>query len=292
MWRRLEPMARHTTFRIGGPASWYAEPCSIPECVKAWRQAQNLGLPVHVLGGGSNLLIDSRPLRAAVISLRHMEPRAIAVRRGLITASAGVPLPRMVQWTVRAGYTGLEFLAGVPGLVGGAARMNAGSPQLGIGAFIASLTCLDAAGRVVTRPASRVTWAYRHCGLRDPLILAVQFRLRRHTPKACAELARQALRKKSASQPLGAWSAGCFFRNPPNASAGQLIDTAGLKGARVGGALVSPVHANFIVNAGGATSDDVLGLARRVRKEVRARFGVALDPEIRLWPGATLSEGE
>ncbi|HRU07138.1 MAG TPA: hypothetical protein P5137_15335, partial [Candidatus Brocadiia bacterium] len=131
-----------------------------------------------------------------------------------------------------------------------------------------------------------------HCGLRDPVILAVQLRLRRQRPAISAELARQALRKKSASQPLAAWSAGCFFRNPPNASAGQLIDKAGLKGARIGGALVSPRHANFIINTGGATSSDVLALARRVRRRVHARFGVALDPEIRFWPGANPSEGE
>lgn len=286
MWQRHKPLASYTTFRIGGPAEWFAEPETESECVSAWTHALRTGKPIRVLGGGSNLLVDDDGLPGAVISTRRLEPRRIERRGSGLFVSAGAPLGRLVKYAAHHGWAGLEGFAGIPGLVGGATRMNAGGGGASFGDFVTVVNIVDSAGARRAVRSDEMSWRYRDCGLRDSLILSVEISLERDNPADVARRTREALDRKRATQPLSARSAGCVFRNPAAESAGRLIDEAGLKRQRVGGALVSPKHANFIVNRGAATARDVRSLIARVKRIVRTRFRAELNLEIHYWSGA------
>lgn len=285
MWRRHEPLAGRTTLRVGGPADWFAAPESEEECAAAWAEARRNRMRAWVLGGGSNLLVADAGVPGAVICMRRMRPRSLEWRGGRLHVSAGMPLRMLVARAAREGWSGVEFLAGVPGLVGGAARMNAGGAEGTFGERVAAVRVLDEDGRLAVRRGGEIEWAYRACGLSDPLILGVELDLAPSQPERVAAATRQARERKRAAQPLDKPSAGCVFRNPPGASAGQLLDEAGLKGARVGGAAVSDVHANFIVNLGGAKASDIYALIQLCQKRVLERSGVALELEIHTWMG-------
>ena len=291
MWRRAEELAPYTTFRIGGPAERLAEPRTEDEAVEAWRFALRAGIPTRVLGGGSNLLIDDDGFGGAVISMRKMNPRGIVPAAGRVRVSAGVALGWLVKWAARNGRTGLEGFAGIPGLVGGATWMNAGGGGVALGDLVTAVDLVDAEGRRREIPGDAILWSYRNAGLPTGLILGAELALGVDSPEATRRRTREAWERKRASQPLSSKSAGCVFRNPEGDSAGRLIDAAHLKRTRVGGAVVSPKHANFIVNTGTATAGDVRRLIAHVRRTVRRRFTHDLDLEIHCWVAGDQWEG-
>ena len=291
MWRRHEPLAGRTTFGVGGPAEWFATPETEEECAAAWREAQGQGWRTRVLGGGSNLLIADEGVSGAVLCTRRLRPQQAALAGVVVRISAGAPLPALVAQAAKAGWSGLEFLAGVPGLAGGAACMNAGGHARAFGELVQTVRVVDREGRLSTRRGRDIPWRYRSWGLDDPVILGVELRLAVSSPEQVAAATRAALERKRKVQPLGWRSAGCVFRNLPDASAGRLLDEAGLKGARIGGAAISEKHANFVVNVGGATAADIAALIRLARNKVLERTGRTLQLEIHSWPGGLLSSG-
>ena len=280
-----ELLAPKTTMRVGGPARVYAEPAATADLQVLLHEAARLKLPVLLLGRGSNLIIPDAGVDGLVISLGHenwqkFEPQP----DGRIFAGAGLRLKNLCGLATKAGLKGFEFLEGIPGSVGGALRMNAGAMGGWMFDVVEAVQLMTLAGEVRTMPKAGMHVDYRHCAeLQDAIALGAWLR-----PAACAEatdIRRQIdvyQKKRVESQPREP-SAGCIFKNPPGASAGRLIDEAGLKGERVGDAEVSTVHANFIVNRGHATSADIIGLVKKVRARVMAARGVILEPEVLLY---------
>ncbi|HEY8995607.1 MAG TPA: UDP-N-acetylmuramate dehydrogenase [Lacunisphaera sp.] len=280
-----ELLAAKTTMRVGGPARVYAEPASAEDLQHLLREARRAGLPVLMLGRGSNLIIPDGGVDGLVIGLGHpnwqrFEPRA----DGRIWAGAGLRLKNLCGLATKAGFKGFEFLEGIPGSVGGALRMNAGAMGGWMFDVVEEVQLMTWDGDIRTMKKAEMHVDYRHCAeLHEAIALGAWLR-----PAASAEstdIRRQIdvyQKKRVESQPREP-SAGCIFKNPPGTSAGRLIDESGLKGARVGDAEVSTVHANFIVNRGHATSADIIALVKQVRARVKAAKGVDLEPEVLLY---------
>lgn len=281
--RRDVPLAGRTTFRIGGTAAFLLAPPDEGTFAAAYSAAVRAGLPVYVLGAGSNVLISDEGVPGVVLSTSRLRTWNLDAAGTSLRVGAGMRLAKLVRWTARAGLSGLECLAGIPGTVGGAVRMNAGTRDGAIGERVDAVRCAAADGSVFMRRGGEVKWRYRNAEISHPIV-GVELRLESGRPRTIGERIRATLAARCRSQPVDEASAGCFFRNPPGTSAGRLIERTGLKGARVGLACVSPVHANFIVNRGGATAADVLNLSADVRERVRARFGVLLESEVCCWP--------
>jgi UDP-N-acetylmuramate dehydrogenase len=278
-----EPMARHTTLRIGGPAdAWYA-PASIPALARALSHCAARGIPVTAVGGGSNLLVRDGGVRGLVVSTRHLRrlerlgPVTVIVEAGVSTGKA---LHAATGWELG----GVEFLGGVPGSIGGGLVMNAGT-YLGelkdVTVEVASLRMAD--GELVRRPAAACGFRYRHSDLPPDEVIVEGTMVLRPRPRAAIEADVRSLRdRRRDREPKGVGNAGSVFKNPPGRYAGKLIEECGLKGRRIGGAEVSPVHANWIVNTGGARAADVLGLVEVIRAAVRERHGVELEMEVKV----------
>jgi len=275
------PMASVTTFHIGGPARYFIEPRNLRELVRLFDRCANSGIPVRVLGGGSNILVSDRGVSGAVFRLSKMTGISRSGTR--ITCEAGVPLPRLVHAAEQWGLGGLEPLAGIPGTVGGAVAMNAGGRHGCVMSVLRSATTLDRYGLVRERSVRRLKPGYRHVHLHGEIVVGATFDLVEKDPASIAATRRSVLREKADTQPLAGCSAGCIFKNPAVRGAGNLIDLAGLKGMRVGGAVVSDKHANFIVNEGAATARDVRALISKVRRRVRKAFKIDLELEIEMW---------
>jgi UDP-N-acetylmuramate dehydrogenase len=281
--QRDVPLAARTYIGVGGPARLFLAPADAEALAAAVARLHAAGVRFDVLGAGSNLLIaDAGPSFVVVSSERLAgEP---AVSGALVRAGAGVALPRLVQRLQKAGLAGLEFAEGIPGSVGGAAHMNAGWHGEEFGARVASVVTVSRVGRVETLAAGPGMFAYRTSpGLAGRLVAAVDLRLEPDDPARVAARMRGFRDHRVATQPAGERNAGCMFRNPAGDHAGRLIDACGLKGFAVGRAVVSPVHANFFVNQGGATFRDVAALMDAVRGRVLRDTGVTLEPEVVLW---------
>jgi UDP-N-acetylmuramate--alanine ligase len=282
---REEPLAPKTTLRVGGAARLYAEPANEQDLRTLLVFAARDGIPVHVLGRGSNLIVPDEGVDGMVITLSQRAWSGFEILPdGRVRAGAGLRLKNLCGLAAAGGLAGFEFLEGIPGSIGGALRMNAGAMGGWIFDIVDEVRLMSADGAVHTVPAASMGVEYRCCaGLRDAIALDAVLRpMARADTEAVGRQIDVYRRKRHESQPREP-SAGCIFKNPPGASAGRLIEESGLKGARVGGAEVSRVHANFVVNLGGATSADVLGLIRRVRAEVRQAKGVDLQPEVLLY---------
>jgi len=275
------PLSTMTWFRIGGPAEHLIEPRSAEEMARLVRRCLDGGIPVRVLGSGSNVLVSDGGVSGAVFRLSKMN--AISRSGSRVVCEAGASLPRLVHQAEPWGLSGLEPLAGIPGTVGGAVAMNAGGRHGSVASVLDSVTTLDRLGLVHERTAEELGPDGRRSRLRGEIVLEAALQLAEKDPVEIAETRVALLEEKARTQPLTACSAGCVFKNPDGAGAGELIDLAGLKGERVGGAVVSPRHANFILNEGGATARDVRELIGLVRKRVRKMFGVTLELEIELW---------
>lgn len=281
--RAEEPLAPHTWFQLGGPAQFFAEPRSIDELAELLRRCRDEGLPVRLLGGGSNVLVRDEGVRGMVVRLSESGFGNIELLPHGIRAGGGVKLGHLISTSVREGFAGLETLVGIPGTVGGALHGNAGGRGGDIGQWTCRATVMTRAGEVLVRQREDLVFAYRQSSLDELAIVAAEFQLERDDPDELTKRMQKQWIMKKASQPLGHQSTGCIFKNPRGMSAGMLIDQAGLKGTRVGGAEVSERHANFFVADPQASSQDVLRLIDLVRARVAERLGVELELEIEVW---------
>jgi UDP-N-acetylmuramate dehydrogenase len=300
---RAEPLARFTTMRVGGPADLFAVAHNAFELRALVRFARARALPHVVLGRGSDLVISDRGIRGLVIQVRAEGARVDGER---YVAEAGVQMARAATETQRAGLSGLEFGLAIPGTVGGAVWANAGAHESDVASVLESADVLLADGSEARLAAAELRFAYRDSRFKHrpagaaadgpaEIVVVATFRLVPADEAAIKARLDDIRRWRRAHQPLGLPSAGSVFRNPPGDAAGRLIDAAGLKGLRVGGAAVSEMHANFIVNDRQGSAADVRRLADRVRAEIRARDGVDLVPEVEFigdWDGWPWPEGE
>jgi UDP-N-acetylmuramate dehydrogenase len=276
-----ELMARHTTYRVGGPAVLYVVVDSLSDLQCAARVLGEHSIEFMVLGKGSNVLISDAGYDGAIVVLGK-EFRRHEYADGLLRCGAGAVLGHVVQDAFSLGLSGLEFAVGVPGTVGGALAMNAGSREDWIGSRVDSVTVWSPGSGLAGVRGHEVTWGYRRSDLSDRgVIVECVLRVEHGDPITIRRSMEAALRRRKQTQPVGAACAGSVFVNPPGSSAGLLIEQAGLKGYRMGGAVVSDVHANFIVNDGGATADDIARLIRLVYSTVKEVHGIELRPEIR-----------
>ncbi len=282
---RDEPLAKKTTLRVGGPARLFGEPAGAEDLRTLLVEAARDGAPVFILGRGSNLVVPDEGVEGLVISLAHKSWSAFeTLADGRVRVGGGLRLKNLCGLAAAAGLAGFEFLEGIPGSVGGALRMNAGAMGGWIFDIVDEVSVMSMDGTVRNLPRASMDVDYRHCGdLRDAIALGAVLRpMSRSDASSVGRQIDDYRRKRHESQPREP-SAGCIFKNPPGASAGRLIEESGLKGTRVGGAEVSLVHGNFVINRGDATSADVLELVRRVRAAVRQAKGVDLEPEVLLY---------
>jgi UDP-N-acetylmuramate dehydrogenase len=284
------PLAPFTTFKVGGPAEWFLETRSAAEIVTALKLAHAHGIAVTLVGGGSNVLVADAGVRGLVIRTRGGEIAKVGPQR--VRADAATTINGLVRWTILHGCSGLEAWAGTPGTVGGAIFGNAHFGGRLIGDLVASVRLAARDGRVVEAARDAMAFGYDESRLQGTgeILLSADFLVTPGDPAALRRTARESLAFRKRTQPLETPSAGCIFQNPQRGrdqvpdgipwSAGALVDRAGLKGAAIGGARVSPAHGNFIVNDGAATARDIRALIERCRTDVRARFGVDLREEI------------
>jgi UDP-N-acetylmuramate dehydrogenase len=280
---RNEPLAPYTWLKVGGPAQFFLTPRSVDELVRIVRICDEQQIPVHVLGGGANLLVRDEGVGGAVIRLSEPAFAQVTVQGTRLRAGCGVLLSNVISEAVRHGLAGMESLAGIPGTIGGALHGNAGGRHGDIGSLVRQVTVLNVRGELLVRKEDELVFAYRESSLDELLILDAEFELQPDNPDNIAQRLRQIWITKKTRQPLSSQSAGCVFKNPRGQSAGELIEQAGLKGTRLGGAEVSDRHANFIVTHPGATSNDVLRLMDLIRSKVSEQFGVHLETELRIW---------
>ena len=280
--RLYEPLAKHTTMRVGGPAQFWLEPETEEGFCDLVRTSHEAGLPFMVIGRGSNLIVRDGGLRGVVVRLRRGIFGEFTVEGTRIRAGVGVRLKALSGAAVTAGLGGFEWMEGIPGDVGGCLRMNAGA--MGVEAFdqVERLRYADHEGNIFEKSPRDLEVHYRNVPiLRTNYALSAVFRGEPASPEEVGRRTRDYATKRKSSQPVGA-SAGCIFRNPSGGKAGQLIDASGLKEAQVGAARVSGVHANFILNEGGATASEVLALVEQVRAEVLKKQGVRLETEVQI----------
>jgi UDP-N-acetylmuramate dehydrogenase len=284
--RRSVGLADYTTWRVGGPAQWFAEPDSGAQlqALLAWAQAE--GLPALVIGAGSNLLVSDAGLEGLTLCNRRLQGAVIEASSGLIEAQAGEPIPSLARRAARAGLSGLEWSVGIPGTVGGAAVMNAGAQGGCTAEVLESVTVIEP-----QRPdhpfalrADELDFAYRHSRLQHEPLVVLSARFRLQAGQDPAEISRRTstnLHSRTSTQPYQQPSCGSVFRNPEPDKAGQLIEALGLKGLSIGGAQVSPIHANFIVNTGAATATDIDQLISAVQQRIQAAHGITLHTEVK-----------
>jgi len=274
-----EPLKKHTSFRIGGPADYFCTPKNRAELAEALKFASVRNLPVAIMGAGTNLLPLDKGWRGLVIRLLGGLDQ-IKVRGRFVEAGSGVLLPKLINVLSRKGLGGLEFLAGIPGTLGGALVMNAGAWKKEIGRFVDQVTIINAKGEAETLKGKELGFKHRTSKLQrnQVIVIDAKLKLRKSSPKIIKAKIAEFLKKRRESQPLGIPNAGCVFKNPKGRYAGKLIQAAGCKGLRVGDAQVSHKHANFIVNLGEAKAADVIRLMTLVQKRVK----VKLEPEIKI----------
>jgi UDP-N-acetylmuramate dehydrogenase len=277
-----EPMARHVSWRAGGKADRFFVPRDIEE-LSAYLRSTSKDEPVLFFGLGSNLLVRDGGFRGTVV-LMHSAKKSARLDAGLVYAEAGVASPKVARFAAQSHLTGAEFLAGIPGTVGGALAMNAGCYGAETWDIVSKVLTLDRAGEVRERQKREFDIGYRHCrGPREEWFVAAWFSLAKGDGEGSRVRIRELLAKRMASQPLTLPNAGSVFRNPPGDHAARLIESCGLKGLARGGARVSEKHANFIVNPEGrASAADIEGLIVEVKHTVLERTGVDLVPEVRI----------
>jgi UDP-N-acetylmuramate dehydrogenase len=287
--REAEPLGRYSTYRIGGPATMLF-PAAAEDVAQALRVAHDAGVPVFVLGLGSNILLPDEGLEALVVRLGKGVDR-IERREERWTLGAGLPAPLAARKTAAAGFAGLHIFVGVPGSVGGGVYMNAGCHGGDWSEVVESVTAVDASGADAVIPSSAIPFRYRRSGLAGRVVLETTVRLRPEEQHRLEEQIGEMFEWRQRGTPFNQPCCGSVFQNPAGPSwkqeggprtAGQLIQAAGLKGRRVGAAEVSPMHANYFVNTGGATAADVRGLIVHAQQVVEDRFGVRLEPEVKL----------
>jgi UDP-N-acetylmuramate dehydrogenase len=281
--RQGEPLAMHTWFQLGGPAEYFAEPENAEQLIALVQRCHAEGVDMRLLGQGSNILVRDDGVPGMVIRLSAPAFSEIRVEGRSLIAGGGAPLGRAVTTAVHRGLAGLETLIGIPGTVGGALHGNAGTHGGNIGQWTIEATVIAANGEVYQRSVDELVFDYRQSSLDDLVILEASCRLEEDDPRELAQRMQKQWIVKKASQPMGHQCAGCVFKNPRGQSAGELIDHAGLKGSRIGGAVVSDRHANFIVAEPECSAQDVLRLIELIRGQVRDRAGIELELELEIW---------
>lgn len=273
-----EPLSKHTTFGIGGPAHFFSYATSVEECAELFRWAQNQNLPFVTIGNGSNILFDDRGFCGLVI--KNLLNKKIDLGDGFFQVESGFSFSRLGTQTAKLGYTGLEFAAGIPATVGGAIYMNAGASGQETIDTLKTVTFLHSTGEIEKITTKKETFSYRTSPFQSlqGTILEGLFQLNLAKDVRKAQIDQITYRKKT--QPYKSPSAGCSFRNPEGNCAGALIEKAGLKGKSTGGAEVSTLHANFIINKGGATAQDVLNLITYIQETIHNKFQITLEKEV------------
>ncbi|GMA49167.1 UDP-N-acetylenolpyruvoylglucosamine reductase [Alicyclobacillus contaminans] len=281
--RLNEPMSRHTTWRIGGPADIFVCPKSVSEVRGALLAARELEVSWTVIGRGSNLLVQDGGIRGMVIKMGDNLAK-VDVDGETLTAEAGRSFVSAANLAIRHGLSGLEFATGIPGSVGGAVMMNAGAHGGEVKDVLLYADVMDDEGRMERLSNADLRFAYRYSVLKDHprLVLKAAFGLRPGDVEAMTRTVRGWSQRRSQTQPLSWPNCGSVFRNPPGTHAGFLIESAGLKGLRRGNAQISEKHANFIVNLGSAKAEDVLWLMRHVQETIQEKYGIHLETEVRL----------
>jgi len=277
------PLAPRTWMGLGGPSTYYIEPTTVEELGEVVRRCRENEIPMYVLGSGANVLIDDAGVKGAVIHLGGEYFREATILEGGLRANAGADMGKLVLRCVRDGLTGMECLTGIPGTIGGCVKMNAGGAFGDIGSVIQSVDVMANNGDVFTRHRPDLAFAYRSSNINAPFILSAVFTLSEDDPHRILKQVKQIWIYKKNTQPLAHRNAGCIFKNPRGLSAGALIDRAGLKGRRVGGAFVSDKHANFILVDKNAKASDVLKLINTIRETVYKNSQVYLEMEIEVW---------
>jgi len=277
-----EPLSTHTSFGVGGPIDAFVEPASVEQLAAIGQFCASESTPLFILGNGTNVIANDKGFRGVVATLRRLEYETNATTNGEIVP-AGRPLSALVDTTVEKGLSGIESLTGIPGTVGGAIFVNAGAFDKSIWDSLAKVWLMLGDGSVHSCPASDFPTSYRDSGvIPGEVVLGATFELEQRDPSETAQAAMEFSRHRVESQPISEMSAGCIFKNPDEGSAGSLIDRAGLKGLKIGGARVSDKHANFIVNDGSAWAADILSLIRVARDEVRRSTEVELLIEVQV----------
>jgi UDP-N-acetylmuramate dehydrogenase len=277
-----EPLMRHTSLGIGGPAeiAFCPDEASLPGLISFLSRH---GVPVTVLGQGTNVLVDDGGIDGAVIFTERLGALRIRSSGGLLKVGSGCPLQRLIGFSLIRGFSGVEGLAGIPGSLGGAIAGNAGSFGHEVKDVLIDITILDGSGEVGTIAPSKASFGYRRAAIPSgSLIVGATVQLRPDDPNDVRARTRAFMKEKRTRHPLGQRSAGCVFKNSETAPAGFLIDRAGCKGMRVGGITVSELHANYFLNSHGGTAEEFRRLMDAVKRRVRERFGVILEPEIRV----------
>ncbi|MFN2569152.1 MAG: UDP-N-acetylmuramate dehydrogenase [Candidatus Dormibacteria bacterium] len=280
--RRDEPLARHTQFGIGGPAQWFARVGDPGRLAELLRRCAETAIPLTVLGAGSNTLVLDAGVAGLVVKLidRRLRVRAEA----MVELSGGYMMPRAALDCARQGYAGLEFGIGIPGTCGASVVGNAGAFGREMGDVLVDCDALTPRGDALTLSAAECRFGYRDSRFKSDLgghtVVAARFTVHREDPAAIRSRTETIQAERKASQPIGRRSLGSVFKNPPGDFAGRLIEAAGLRGRRLGGAQIAPTHGNFILNLRDASAADVLGLMRLSHDTVRERFGIELEREI------------
>jgi len=276
------PMGSYTTFRVGGKAEALCAVKDVPQLKELLSFASREDLPYLIVGKGSNILVKDSGLKGMALLLQG-ELEGVEEKEGAIHAGGGLGLSELVRFSHKKGLAGLEFLAGIPGTVGGAVAMNAGAWGRSTGDVLTAVEIITADGRRVTLNSSELRFGYRKAVLPiGSVVVKALFKVTQDRPEAIGKRIRDYLERRKASQPLEHPSAGSVFKNPPHDYAGRLIESVGLKGKRIGGAMISDQHANVIVNVGGASAQDILSLMEAAWQMVRERTGVELEPEIKV----------
>ena len=277
-----EPLSRHTSLKVGGPAWAWVRVKDPEELLKVLNVAQEEVLPVAVIGGGCNLLVGDAGFPGVVFNFRTPYFQRVQEDPGLLRVGAAVLNDELLTLCRRGGLSGLEFMTGVPGSVGGSVFGNAGSHGQAIGDRVLALTLLKDSKQFVTLQKKDLHFSYRHSDLNGSIILEASLKVEPQDPRAVEARCQELLRYKKKTQDFSHSNAGCIFKNPPapHRPSGELIERSGLKGARIGDAQVSPIHANFIVNLGKATASDVYALIEQIRKKVETDHGIWLELEV------------
>lgn len=275
-----EPLARFTTFRIGGEADYYVEPADAEDALNIVRYLNKQGVPFYVMGNGSNVLISDDGIRGVVINteasfnyLKHDD--------GVITAGSGAKIAKFVDYCIQNGYKGVEMLAGIPATVGGALVMNAGAYEGETSTYVTEVTTIID-NEIKHLNKEECGFRYRASNLKGSVILEAKFSMPEGNKEEVSKRRKELLLKRNDSQPVEIPNAGCVFKNPEGYKAAILIEQSGLKNASFGGAVVSQKHANFIVNSNGATANDVVELVKMIRRTVKEKTGVELEMEVKL----------
>jgi len=278
------PLAPHTWYRIGGPARYYIQPQSIEDLQEAARRCAENRIPIYVLGLGANLLVSDQGVNGAVFRLDSDWFTQVTIDKSSVIASSGADMQKLVLKTARAGLAGIECLAGIPGTIGGGVKMNAGGKFGDLGSRVISVTVMDPEGNLYQRTKDDLVFDYRHTNISAPFIVSATLELEQDDPDAIAHRTREIWMYKRNTQPLNAKNCGCIFKNPRGLSAGALIDQAGLKGTRLGGAEVSEKHANFILAHPGCRAEDVMSLVKMIKEKVYDKNQIVLETEVKIWP--------